>query len=281
MCPFVWLGRATEHTSSQTVRGCVCSSSPAARNGGASAISGKAKRTTGVADRVRVPPRTSTQLARSVGADRKTGPQVQTGRDLRLARRIEISLAGADHRALHQDLPGAGEETRIPDPRFRGQLLEKFADVGEVLRRGAPRRVAGRIFQQNLHERAAVKSVGSKPIGEEVERREQPLARRARPPADLRLQPLDRPQSLPLLEEGSNELLLRAEMMIEGHLGDARALDNRVDSHVARAALTEELVCGREPTRARGHRGRGSSRHKMSHRAYDAPPSPQRETHTR
>jgi hypothetical protein len=114
-------------------------------------------------------------------------------------------------------------------------------------------------LQQHVDERAALEVDALEPLVEEVEDREQLLLGGRSAAARLGLDPLLRPELLPLLQEGEHELVLGGEVAVERRLRDLGALDQLVDPDRANAPAGEELVGAGENSVARGD-GRWSGR---------------------
>lgn len=97
-----------------------------------------------------------------------------------------VAFAGGHDRALHEDVPGAGEALGVGDPRLVGQPLEEGPDPCQVHDGGCAHR-AGRVgcLEEDVDERAALEVLSVEPLVEDVEDREEPVARVGSPPLDL------------------------------------------------------------------------------------------------
>ena len=117
-------------------------------------------------------------------------------------------------------------------------------------------------FRSSISSRALTKRQPSKlapaePAVEHVEDGQQALGGVAGAALDLGDQPSLRPQLLAALEDGEDEVVLGAEVAVEGHLGHAGLVDDRVDADRADAVAAEEPVRGRQDALA----GLGVLRH--------------------
>jgi hypothetical protein len=96
------------------------------------------------------------------------------------------------------------------------------------------------------------------PLVERVEDGEQLLLGSRSAPSGFRLDPVERPELLPALQEGEHEIVLRGEVPVERRLRDTGSGDHFVDTHTPDAATREELVRRLEnPVPDGGRRGTG------------------------
>src|SRR5215216_2728041 len=162
---------------------------------------------------------------------------------LRAPRCIPITLAGGDDGALHQDVPRVGERRGVAEARLGRECRQERPYVREVQRaRTADRMIPVGPLEQDVDERAALEVVAVKPLVEGVEDREQLLLGRLPAAPRLLLDPLPRPQVLPLVEEREHEVVLGREVPVQRGLGDLGAREDLVDADGADAPPREELV---------------------------------------
>jgi integrase len=124
MCPFDSLGRATEHTSSLTVPACVCSSSPVARSGGASAISGKAR--SRCSRWASIPTSPSSKLANGAMMRAASSPAALI-RAPSVAHRIPKYVRGRGPRLSRASFPPRARQQALPETLKKATwVLERF-----------------------------------------------------------------------------------------------------------------------------------------------------------
>src|SRR5207247_10644435 len=98
------------------------------------------------------------------------------------------------------------------------------------------------VLEKAIHEKAALEVVPPEPLIEDVEDRQQLLLGPRRSPFHLPLEPLPRPDPLAALEHREDELVLRPEVPVEGHLRHAGLGDDSIDADGANAVAGEEVV---------------------------------------
>src|SRR5258708_31555999 len=122
-------------------------------------------------------------------------------------RGVAIAFRGRDDRALHQDVPRAGEGLGIVETGLIGQGSDQRPDICEVADARPPQLVLRRHLEQDVDERTALELSAAEPAVEHVEDREQPLLRRRATFAGAGFDPVPSPELLAPLQEREHELV--------------------------------------------------------------------------
>src|SRR6266480_2234290 len=121
---------------------------------------------------------------------------------------------------------------------------------------GVPRRV---VLEQHFGKRAALEIGSTEPLVEDIEDREQLLARGPTPPLRFALQPRARPQLLTAAKEREREVVLRRIVSIQRHLCHAGVRNDGIDSHRPDAVAGKQLIGGSIDAPSRADRARSGS----------------------
>ena len=94
---------------------------------------------------------------------------------------VDVALTCGHDRALHEDVPLAGEGLGSGTPASRGQVREEGPDVGQLLAAGLVDRVLPILdLEQGVDEEATLEAAPAEPAVEHVEDGQQALGRVAR-----------------------------------------------------------------------------------------------------
>ena len=164
------------------------------------------------------------------------------GGPLGLQGSLTVALSRGDRAALHEHVPDIAEHRPILDVRPGRQVAHEGAYLRQMAGRRDMQWIVGLILEQHVDEGAALEVLDLEPIVIRIEDRQQPLLGIGGANADFTNQPILGPQGLAPIEEREHEVLLRFEMAVQCHLGDAGPLNNSVHADRTRALMGEQIV---------------------------------------
>lgn len=152
--------------------------------------------------------------------------------------------------SLHHQLPGGCKPHGTRELSFRGELMHEIVNRSK-LRDGLATHAVVRLGSagDGAHERTALELVALEPLVEKVEHDQQSSARSSLPPSRLRFQPSFGPPITTMAKKRDDEVVLGAEVAVEGRLGDAGTGDDVVDPDLPYALSNEKVVSGPEHAR--------------------------------
>jgi len=146
---------------------------------------------------------------------------------------------GRNGGTFHQQVELSGQGVGIGGTGVGRQVRQVLAYLALVFRRCLMDRIVGGTeLAGGVDERTAAEVVGFEPLLQHIEHCQQPLLRRPGLIFHRRFQPLAE-ALVPALQRGDDELVLRTEVVVQGHLGDSGLGQDAVDAGGVVPALLE------------------------------------------